>query len=932
METQFQNKWAMLIGIDHYEYTQSLRYATNDVLALESALADYLVFPQENIFTFTDRSVMKTNRSRILNELKTIGEKGRVKADDLFIFFYSGHGIQYEDRQYILPMDASPQNVAQTGIAIEDVINKLKNTGCRNLVLFLDLCRDVSLLGEKAIPLIDEDTELAFSSAGIVTFFSCDPQERSYEIEALKHGSFTYSILEAIKDDECQTVSDLDLYLRHHVPLTNKKHNKPPQIPYTIIEPAVKGALPIFQNIVEVPKKDPLESVAASDIAFIGDAPKSEEDFLNRAELAFVLAARLNLVWNETNALGKTNAEENDADASEDPIERTGSTVKFRHRKTSSTDAGFVVHIDAPWGGGKTTFANYLLRILNPHHDGTMPDWLARLPLDDPRFWPITFRRPWHVVTFNAWQHQHVDPPWWCFYQAIRKGCFHAVRTEIVANQVALGGTEERRSARIPIWVHSFSNACRRLIKWLNLWLLEVSWRLFNPKVVALFVTFGLTWLAALSLSSVGVFNPDALKNALGGNLDDLPVAVATAVIVLFGGATAIWSVFAVVTESLLPGTPDAAKNYSLGSGDPLDRFRVHFDRLMRRLKQPVIVVVDDIDRCTPNFVVELLRGMQTILRSPRVIFVLLGDRDWIENSFANVHKTMKGINVGPEHTFGARFVEKAIQLSLVLPDVSTDARTEYIQTLLGVDAGAASKPTDALPEEERKDIEQKIETILGTPDPLIRDTIANSLRESIKSNTALNDGVRQTVVKQIDRQLALRSAADEKVQQATQHRLVPIASVLPANPRQIKRIINGISLFERIGRIMQEVQPGSDHWRKLALWVVIMTEWPQTWATLSTYPALVDLLHGAERAEEDDLPSREHVDAWLDAIRANRAVIDLIDFKGVDEQWPPTRIDTMAVECFRAFMPATSGQLLPTLESQSQSSAEPTPRGSSVD
>jgi hypothetical protein len=153
--------------------------------------------------------------------------------------------------------------------------------------------------------------------------------------------------------------------------------------------------------------------------------------------------------------------------------------------------------------------------------------------------------------------------------------------------------------------------------------------------------------------------------------------------VVLFGGGATIRTILSSFAQSLTPGTPDAAKNYSMGAGDPLQRMRNHFLRLTKRLNRPIIVIVDDLDRCNAKFVTELVRGMQTILASPRVVYVLLGDRDWIEQAFAEVNKEMKAIDVGAEHSFGGRFVEKAIQLSMVLPAMTREVREGYVEFLL---------------------------------------------------------------------------------------------------------------------------------------------------------------------------------------------------------------------------------------------------------
>ena len=61
-----------------------------------------------------------------------------------------------------------------------------------------------------------------------------------------------------------------------------------------------------------------------------------------------------------------------------------------------------------------------------------------------------------------------------------------------------------------------------------------------------------------------------------------------------------------VITESIVPGTNTLAERLSLGSGDPFERFRRHFYQTMKRVCRPVMVIIDDLDRCKPGFVVDL--------------------------------------------------------------------------------------------------------------------------------------------------------------------------------------------------------------------------------------------------------------------------------------------------------------------------------------
>jgi len=627
-----------------------------------------------------------------------------------------------------------------------------------------------------------------------------------------------------------------------------------------------------------------------AEIAFIGDAPESEDDYLNRGDLAFILAARLNRVWTGINKVGHRNRSELD----------------------DSPNKSFVVHIDAPWGGGKTSFANYLVRILNPYRNrNDPPAWLQSLPFHDKNTWSDEFRRPWHVVSFNAWQHQHIDPPWWCFYQAIRRQCVRSVRTLKTAPRTKI---PDNRG-----WAPPDPSEENRLHWWLArhlrgfwLWLMEFSWRLFSPKTALLFLTFLFTVVAAKVLQQRDLFDPGVIKTALIGGVGEaasIPSLLTTAVVVLLGGATALWSLFSAVTDTLLPGTPDAAKNYSLGSGDPLERFRRHFNRMINTFKRPVIVVVDDIDRCKPDFVVALLQGMQTIFRCSRVVFVLLGDRDWIEKAFAKVHEAMVDIDVGPEHTFGGRFVEKTIQLSLVLPDITMDVRTEYVRNTLGVGPSPEESPSEE-DEATLRSLEDDLDGALEIGETLRRDARTADLRRRAEE-VGLEKTTRDAFLNRLDRDTALRSAADERAQKATQHRLVPIADVLPSNPRQIKRIINGVALFQEIGRRIHGIQPESRQWCNLALWVVVMNEWPRTWATLSRYPRLIDRVRNPDDNQETVGPDSETEEAWIDSIKSKPGLMSILDFNRDDEPWNQAGLDAAAIELLSEIMPAAGSVLL---------------------
>jgi uncharacterized caspase-like protein len=74
-----------------------------------------------------------------------------------------------------------------------------------------------------------------------ITICSCSPKEKSYEIEQIGQGAFTYALLESLRiqgEGNSATVERLYQRLRYRVTEINRIYNKPEQTPYAIAEPA----------------------------------------------------------------------------------------------------------------------------------------------------------------------------------------------------------------------------------------------------------------------------------------------------------------------------------------------------------------------------------------------------------------------------------------------------------------------------------------------------------------------------------------------------------------------------------------------------------------------------------------------------------------------------------------------------------------------
>jgi hypothetical protein len=277
----------------------------------------------------------------------------------------------------------------------------------------------------------------------------------------------------------------------------------------------------------------------------------------------------------------------------------------------------------------------------------------------------------WTVVRFDAWQYQRLAPPWWWIVDALDR----QIRCD---SRPPAGWRSRARWRSLPGFSWS------RVRDWL--WRLA---QLTKDLRIAVFVIVAVVvWLTA------------------GSSMDSVLKAAA-------GIATAAGTLALAVTSGLRPlrrrllQTAPLTNGPLLHGGDPMSDLRRRYTFLLKSAGTPVLVLIDELDRCRADYVVDLLEGLQTLLRHPQaaddglpyVSFVVAADRAWLCQSFLQRYKDFEYTARQPGRPFGQGFLEKVFDLELRLPLIPAKLTLDldFDDAQRGVDSAALATARDEL-------------------------------------------------------------------------------------------------------------------------------------------------------------------------------------------------------------------------------------------
>lgn len=235
--------YLLAVGINQYKNPKmALTYAKPDAQSfIEVMEKKGSMFKNIELHTLYDQEASRVNILKKLDDLSA-----KIHPEDVFVFYYAGHGSMVDNQFYFIPTESlrlyDASSLKTEAIEATVLQDKLKNIRALKQLIIMDACQSggsVELLAtrgateEKAIAQLSR-------SAGIHVMASAGSDQFATEFAELGHGLFTYLLLKALQGDADGapkdgkvTIYELKSYLDDQVPEMTRKMKGKPQYPYT---------------------------------------------------------------------------------------------------------------------------------------------------------------------------------------------------------------------------------------------------------------------------------------------------------------------------------------------------------------------------------------------------------------------------------------------------------------------------------------------------------------------------------------------------------------------------------------------------------------------------------------------------------------------------------------------------------------------------
>ena len=197
-----------------------------------------------------------------------------------------------------------------------------------------------------------------------------------------------------------------------------------------------------------------------------------------------------------------------------------------------------------------------------------------------------------------------------------------------------------------------------------------------------------------------------------------------------------------------------------------IDAFRKEYEEILIQIKKPLVVIIDNLDRCLPQNAIHTLEAIRQFLFLKNTAFIIAADEEMIRTSVSDFFK-------GASDRHRIDYLDKLIQIPIRVPKAGVREIRSYLYMLFAVETSVNDENLSRL----RAGLEKSLQESWKTS-PITRQEAIHLSGESIGS------------------------ILDQAFERAD--RIAPLLAnspIIQGNPRIVKRLLNVVKMRSKVAQ-----------------------------------------------------------------------------------------------------------------------------------
>lgn len=213
-------KWAFIISIEDYEFSDSIKYAKNSGEVFKLMMNKKLAVPQTQTIYLNNSQATASNISKKLDQLST-----KVKKGDTIYFYFVGQGLPNPEKNnepYLLAYDKSVGNFSNDkNLKLANILKTLSSSNASKIFVFLDTTFSgatdgVSVFKGVAAPKL-RPKKIKINTNKMNVYIAGKETQFSNKYSQKRHRMFTYFLIDAIVNQKIDNANHLFEYVKTQV-------------------------------------------------------------------------------------------------------------------------------------------------------------------------------------------------------------------------------------------------------------------------------------------------------------------------------------------------------------------------------------------------------------------------------------------------------------------------------------------------------------------------------------------------------------------------------------------------------------------------------------------------------------------------------------------------------------------------------------------